>query len=92
MSADRPVPVPRTAVALGISDPVEKARAELKATLAAIEVKANLPRRIGHGVDRAVAGAREFRRTNPTGAAAAVAGAAAAAGLLVWGLVRLYTR
>ena len=92
MSVDRPVPVPRTAVALGISDPVEKARAELKATLAAIEIKANVPKRVGHGVDRGVAQVREFARVNPTGAAAAVVGVAVAAGLAVWGLVRLYTR
>jgi ElaB/YqjD/DUF883 family membrane-anchored ribosome-binding protein len=96
MSVDRsvpaPVPVPRTAVALGITDPVEKARAELKATLAAIEIKANVPKRIEHGVDKAVHRAREFRRTNPAGAAAAVVGVAAAVGLTVWGLVRLYTR
>ena len=30
-----PIPVPRTGVPLGITDPVEKARAELKAALAA---------------------------------------------------------
>lgn len=92
MSVDRPIPVPRTGVALGISDPVEKARAELKATLAAIEIKANVPRRLGHAVDRAVARGREFRRTNPAGAAAAVVGVAAAVGGLVWLAVRAYTR
>ncbi|MGP3533817.1 hypothetical protein ACTU3I_03405 [Microbacterium sp. RD1] len=92
MSVDRPLPVPRTAVPLGISDPVEKARAELKATLAAIEVKGNLPRRMGRAVDKGVARVREFRRTNPAGAAAAVVGAAAATGLVVWALVRAYTR
>jgi hypothetical protein len=92
MSVDRPIPVPRTGVALGISDPVEKARAELKATLAAIEIKANVPRRLGHGIDRAVARAREFRRTNPAGAAAAVVGVAATVGGLVWLAVRAYTR
>ena len=53
MSSNSPVPVsrttvavPRTAVPLGIADPVEQARAELKAALAAIEQKANVPRRV----------------------------------------------
>ena len=48
-----PVPVPRTAVPLGIDDPVERARAELKAALAAIEVKANVPRRVAQATERA---------------------------------------
>ena len=39
-------PLPRTAVPLGITDPVESARAELKAALLAIEEKANVPRRV----------------------------------------------
>jgi hypothetical protein len=92
MSVDRPVPVPRTGVALGLTDPVESARAELKAALAAIEVKANLPRRIEHGYTRVAATARDFRRRNPVGAAAAVVGAAVTVGGLVWLAVRAYTR
>ena len=36
-------PVPRTAVPLGITDPVESARAELKAALSAIEEKTIIP-------------------------------------------------
>lgn len=92
MSLDRPVPVPRTAVVLGIDNPVEKARAELKATLAAIEIKANVPRRAGHALDKAVAQAREFRRVNPAGAVAVVAAAAATVGGLVWLAVRAYSR
>jgi hypothetical protein len=90
--SDRPVPVPRTGVPLGIADPVEHARAELKATLAAIEIKANLPKRVGHETDKLVAKAREFRRVNPVGAAAAVIGVAATVGGLVWLAVRAYTR
>jgi hypothetical protein len=84
--------VPRTAVALGIADPVEHARAELKAALAAIEVKANIPRRVGNAVDDGVAKARAFQRRNPTGAAIAVVTGAVVIGAAVWGLVRLYTR
>lgn len=92
MSIERPVPVPRTAVPLGIADPVEQARAELKAALAAIEVKANVPRRLSDAVDTRVAEVRESARRNPAAAAAAVAGVAAAVGLTVWALVRVYAR
>lgn len=92
MSIERPVPVPRTAVPLGITDPVEQARAELKAALAAIEVKANIPRRLSEAVDVRVAEARESARRNPGAAAAVVAGVAATVGLTVWALVRAYTR
>lgn len=92
MSANHPVPVPRTAVPLGIEDPVEKARAELKAALAAIEEKANLARRAAEATERRVTRARAFARENPAGAAAAVVAAALAVGGAVWGLVRLYTR
>lgn len=92
MSIERPVPVPRTAVPLGITDPVQEARAELKAALAAIEVKANVPRRVSEAVDIRVAEVREAARRNPAAAAAVVAGVAAAVGLTVWALVRAYAR
>jgi hypothetical protein len=87
-----PVPVPRTAVPFGIVDPVEQARTELKAALAAIELKANVPRRIALVTDEAVAKARSFTRRNPSAAGAAVVASAAAVGLIVWAAVRLYTR
>jgi len=90
MSSDQLIP--RTAVALGITDPVESARAELKAALAAIEVKANVPKRVAQATDRGVADARRFARRNPTQASLAVLGAAAVVGLTVWGIVRAYTR
>lgn len=92
MSSDAPVPVPRTGVPLGIDDPVEKARAELKAALAAIEDKANVPRRVSRAVDEKVAAARAFSRRNPSAAAVVVVTTAVAVGAAVWGLVRLYTR
>lgn len=92
MSSEAPVPVPRTAVPLGIDDPVEQARAELKAALAAIEEKANVPRRISRTIDESVEKARAFQRRNPAAAAVAVVVGAAAIGAAVWGLVRLYTR
>lgn len=94
MSSDAlvPVPVPRTAVPLGIEDPVEKARAELKAALAAIEVKANVPRRVSVRIDQAVDGAKKFSRRNPALARLAAVAAAAAAGAAVWAFARSYSR
>jgi len=92
MSIERPVPVPRTAVPLGIADPVEAARAELKAALAAIEVKANVPRRVSDAVEETVHEVRRKANENPGAAAAAVAGVAGLVGLAVWALVRAYTR
>ena len=47
-------PVPRTAVPLGITDPVESARAELKAALSAIEEKTNLPKQVARKTDEVV--------------------------------------
>ena len=87
-----PVPVPRTAVPLGIADPVEEARAELKAALAAIEQKANVPRRVTDAADRTIAKARAFSRRNPTSATVAVIAGAAVIGALVWAAVRAYPR
>ena len=84
--------MPKTAVPLGIADPVEQARSELKAALAAIEVKANIPRRVSEAVDVRVAEARESARRNPGAAAAVIAGVAAAVGLSVWAVVRAYAR
>ncbi|GAA1996049.1 hypothetical protein [Microbacterium ulmi] len=86
------LPVPRTAVPLGIADPVEQARAELKAALAAIEEKANVPRRVAKATEQRVAQARSFTRANPAAATAAVVAVAAGVGALVWALVRAYTR
>lgn len=87
-----PVPVPRTAVPIGIADPVVQARTELKAALAAIEQKANVPRRITVATDQAIAAARSFTRSNPSAATAAVVAGAAAVGMIVWAAVRAYTR
>jgi hypothetical protein len=84
--------VPRTGVPLGIDDPVEQARAELKAALAAIELKANVPKRVARATEKRVGAARAFARSNPTGAVVAVVGVALAVGAAVWGAVRLYTR
>ncbi|MFV0319714.1 MAG: hypothetical protein ACK5IN_04985 [Microbacterium sp.] len=97
MSSDQsrsgaPVPVPRTAVPLGITDPVTQARAELKAALHAIEVKANVPRRLGQATERRTQRARALAARNPAAAAVAAVALAAAVGAVVWGAVRLYVR
>ncbi|MBA8815057.1 hypothetical protein FHX48_000109 [Microbacterium halimionae] len=91
-SANSPVPVPRTGVPLGITDPVEKARAELKAALSAIEEKANLPKRAGIAADRAGTRARAFAKRKPAAAVVGAVGLATAVGVVVWGAVRIYLR
>ncbi|PVE98483.1 MULTISPECIES: hypothetical protein [unclassified Microbacterium] len=84
--------VPRTVVPAGIVDPRDSARAELKAALAAIEVKGNIPRRIEKASTRGIAKARSFADRNPIGAAAAVIGIAAAVGGFVWVVARAISR
>lgn len=83
---------PRTAVDLRITDPVEKARAELKAALAAIEEKANVPRKVAEATETAVTKARRFAREHPVATAAIVVVKAAAVGALVWWAVASRTR
>ncbi|MET0296273.1 MAG: hypothetical protein ABW024_02640 [Microbacterium sp.] len=92
MSSDSLVPVPRTGVPIGIQDPVEEARAELKAALAAIELKGNIPRRVARATDKKVAQVRSFYRREPALATAAIVAGAALVGAAVWGVVRLYIR
>ena len=84
------VSMPRTVVP-SLDDPVAQARAELKAALAAIEEKANLPKRIARATDRGITKARAFHRSHPGAAVAAAAGAAALVGVAVWAAVRAYT-
>lgn len=84
--------LPRTAVPAGITDPVASARAELKAALAAIEIKGNVPRRIEKASVRGAARARAFADRNPLGAVATSVGAAAVAGALVWAIARAISR
>jgi hypothetical protein len=79
-------------VPLGITDPVQSARAELKAALAALEEKANIPRRASEAVDQKIRDVRESAQRNPGAAAAVVAGVASLVGFAVWGIVRAYTR
>jgi hypothetical protein len=63
----------------------DRARAELAATLDAIEYKLNAPKRAAERV-------KTFATGNPVGFAAAAAGVAAAVGGIVWGIVRLTRR
>jgi len=88
----RTVTQARTVVPSGIVDPVESARAELKAALAAIEIKGNFPRRIEQASQRGIRRARGFAQRNPVGAAAAVAGVAAVVGGVVWVIARAISR
>ncbi len=85
-------PLPRTAVPLDIADPVQAARAELKAALAAIEEKANVPRRVQKASGRAIRRARAYADRNPVGAVVGVVALASAAGIAVWGLARFLSR
>ncbi|MDT0158060.1 hypothetical protein Q9R19_10540 [Microbacterium sp. ARD32] len=85
-------PLSRTVVPSGIVDPVASARAELKAALAAIEIKGNVPRRVEQASQRGIRRARAFAQRNPIGAAAAVTGAAAVVGGLVWVIARAISR
>lgn len=87
-----PVGLPRTAVPAGIVDPVASARAELKAALAAIEVKGNVPRRVEKATKRAVARTRDLADRNPLAALALVAGVAVTVGGVVWVIARALSR
>lgn len=84
--------LPNTVVPAGIVDPVLSARAELKAALAAIEVKGNIPRRVEKASSRAIANAKVYADRNPAGAIAAAVGFAAAVGGLVWLIARAIAR
>ena len=84
--------LPRTVVPVGIVDPVESARAELRAALAAIEVRGNFPRRIEKATARGVVRARSFAHRTPAGAAAVVVAAGVSVGGLVWAIARAIAR
>lgn len=80
--------IPRTAVPYGITDPVEAARAELKAALSAIEEKVNVPKQVG----KATTKAKAYAERKPAVVIAAVVGIAAAAGVIVWSIARSLSR
>ncbi|WP_314146857.1 DUF3618 domain-containing protein [uncultured Leifsonia sp.] len=64
---------------------VERARAELAATLDAIEYKLNVPKRTAERI-------QALRRDNPVALAGIAAGVALAVGGAVWGIVSLIRR
>ncbi|HLT67546.1 MAG TPA: hypothetical protein VKZ73_06710 [Microbacterium sp.] len=84
--------LPSTVVPSGITDPVELARAELKAALAAIEIKANYPKRISEATGRIAAKARTIAEKRPVAALAGIVVGSAALGSAVWGIARAVTR
>jgi hypothetical protein len=92
MTSETSSSIPRTAVPDGIADPTERARAELKAALLAIEEKGNLPRRAAVATENKVEQFRKLADRSPGTAAAIVVGVAVAVGGVVWGFVSLYTR
>ncbi len=81
-----------TVVPSGIKDPVQLARAELSAALAAIEIKANYPKRIRSGLDRATTKAKKVAAAKPVVALTGLIVGASAVGTAVWGLARLASR
>jgi hypothetical protein len=83
---------PGTVVPSGITDPVERARAELSAALAAIEHKANLPARAAERIEAGTEKARAFADRQPGLALAGAVGLAVAVGATIWGLARLIAR
>jgi xanthine dehydrogenase iron-sulfur cluster and FAD-binding subunit A len=82
----------RTVVPGGIADPVEAARAELKAALAAIEQRANIPRRVEQATTRGAAQLREVYEKQPALTIAAVVAGAATVGGLIWVVARWLSR
>lgn len=69
-----------------------RARAEVYETLDQLQYQLNFARRVDDALDDAKEKMAEKRALDPVGYAAIVAGAAAAAGLAVWGVASLIIR
>jgi translation initiation factor 2 gamma subunit (eIF-2gamma) len=67
---------------------IERARSELAATLDAIEYKLNLPRKVRTAQRTLRRKVQVVRRQNPSALISGAVGAAAAVGLVAWGVVR----
>jgi hypothetical protein len=80
-------PAPRRSRAELQADAV-RARAELAATLDAIEDKFNVPKQIGLAADRTEARVRRMAAENPLALGAVALAAATAVGLGVWAIIR----
>lgn len=81
-----------TVVPSGIQDPVQLARAELKAALAAIEIKANYPKRIANASGRIARKARKVAEKKPVVALTGIVVGSIAVGSAVWGLAKIVSR
>ncbi|MDE0546542.1 hypothetical protein [Microbacterium sp. C7(2022)] len=92
MSSEVPPTQSRTVVRTDITDPVEKARAELKAALAAIEIKTNVPRRLADKLDETGVKMRRLQQRNPEAVVALAVAAAAVVGGAVWAITRALSR
>ncbi|AND15561.1 DUF3618 domain-containing protein [Rathayibacter tritici] len=67
---------------------IERARSELAATLDAIEYKVNVPRKLRMAQRNLGRKLRVVRRENPSALIAGAVGAAAAVGLVAWGIAK----
>ncbi|PPI26426.1 DUF3618 domain-containing protein [Rathayibacter sp. AY1B5] len=67
---------------------IERARSELAATLDAIEYKVNVPRKVRTAQRTIERKLQVVRRRNPSALIAGAVGAAAAVGLVVWGVAK----
>lgn len=75
----------------GVAD-AAAARAELYDTLSQLKDRLNYAQRVDDAVDEAKLRIAEQKRRNPLGFAAGVAGVAAVAGLVVWGVASAVAR
>jgi len=69
---------------------IERARSELAATLDAIEYKVNVPRKLRTAQRTLERKVQVVRKQNPSALIAGAVGAAAAVGLVAWGIARQF--
>jgi phosphoribosylcarboxyaminoimidazole (NCAIR) mutase len=69
---------------------IERARSELAATLDAIEYKVNVPRKVKTAQRTLERKIQVVRRQNPSALIAGAVGAAAAVGLVAWGIAHQF--
>lgn len=79
---------PPTVVPPGITDPLEQARAELKATLNAVGEKVNVPKRLGNAYEKFRVKAQFFEIEHPVATIVIVSGVSLAAGACAWLITR----
>lgn len=75
----------------GIAD-AERARAELYGTLSQLRDRLNYAKRVDDAMDSAKRRIADEKQRNPLAFAAGVAGVAAAAGVVVWGIASRVVR